>query len=437
MEKLNLKESNPTKDDNQNNQLESPLTDKYDSAESQTSDQSDQEIKTDLVNNHQLKKVDLNLKIVNLSIDDVSNEKHQFRKKSNSLQNDEHQMKSDFNKTAVQQFRKLSEVQGHKNNEMLVKHTKERMTQKFDLLEKETGVKLKKSTLNSENSQETLSSNDLNDGFKTDLNDHSSPEVLDYANSHDSESVSSFEVRHTTISAEKVKEQAAIRLEFELQKAQKDLKLRDEEIAKLSKIRREVEIELEDLTASLFEEANRMVQEAKHQKSKSDKALKEATMKNDVLQAEVKALKVLVRNSIPNSIGNSKQNSVKSTRSTATTSSQSKNSLDLIKNQFTPKLIKSPKNSLRAMIARTSIPFHSKTSKTSVKSLMKSEKRSCKKSPSNYELASEMTRYLNDSNQNDTTTLETLKEETNQCINDLKQFGEIDPIYYEEFLGNY
>lgn len=231
-----------------------------------------------------------------------------------------------------------------------------------------------------------------------------------------------------------MKEQAAIRLEFELQKAQKELKLRDEEISKLSRIRREVEMELEDLTASLFEEANKMVQEAKHASRKSDKKLQEATMKNDVLQAEVKALKVLVRNTIPNCSTNSRPGSLKGSKPASSSAPSSSNSLNLIKNQFTPKLIKSPKNSLRAIINRTSIPFHSRTSKMTVSSLRKSEKsRSCKKSPSNYELASEMSRYLNEPS-NESTVLEKVKEETEQCINDAKRFGEIDPIYYEEFL---
>lgn len=65
---------------------------------------------------------------------------------------------------------------------------------------------------------------------------------------------------------------------------------------------------------------------------------------------------------------------------------------------------------------------------------MKSEKRSCKKSPSNYELASEMSRYLADQQPTDVTTLGQVKEETDQCMRDLKKFGEIDPINYEEFL---
>lgn len=175
-----------------------------------------------------------------------------------------------------------------------------------------------------------------------------------------------------------------------------------------------------------------MVQEAKHAKSKSEKKLQEVTMKNDVLQAEVKALKVLVRNTIPNSTNTNRQGSFKSSKSTSTSSAASNNSLDLIKSQFTPKLIKSPKNSIRAIINRTSIPFHSRTSKITVSKLMKSEKRSCKKSPSNYELTSEMSRYHDPQQHHD--TLEKVKEETTQCINDLKKFGEIDPLYYEEFL---
>lgn len=45
----------------------------------------------------------------------------------------------------------------------------------------------------------------------------------------------------------------AIRLQSELENAKKELKLRDEEIERLSRIRTDVETELEDLTASLFQ----------------------------------------------------------------------------------------------------------------------------------------------------------------------------------------
>lgn len=59
--------------------------------------------------------------------------------------------------------------------------------------------------------------------------------------------------RSMSLSAAEVKEQAAVKLHYELKKAQEELKLRDAEVAKLNGIREKVEAELEDLTASLFE----------------------------------------------------------------------------------------------------------------------------------------------------------------------------------------
>jgi hypothetical protein len=50
-----------------------------------------------------------------------------------------------------------------------------------------------------------------------------------------------------------VKEQAFARLQEELSKAHQELRLRDEEVNRLSRVREEVEAELEDLTASLFQ----------------------------------------------------------------------------------------------------------------------------------------------------------------------------------------
>lgn len=49
------------------------------------------------------------------------------------------------------------------------------------------------------------------------------------------------------------KEQAFARLQNELKEAHEELKLRDEEVGRLSRIRQDVEAELEDLTASLFQ----------------------------------------------------------------------------------------------------------------------------------------------------------------------------------------
>ncbi|XP_025099265.1 guanine nucleotide exchange factor for Rab-3A-like isoform X2 [Pomacea canaliculata] len=95
------------------------------------------------------------------------------------------------------------------------------------------------------------------------------------------------------------KEHAYARLKEELTKAQQELKLRDEECEKLSKVRYQMEEELEDLTASLFEEANRMVQEAHIKRINTEKLLTEANEKIEVLQAEVAALKQLVLTSTP------------------------------------------------------------------------------------------------------------------------------------------
>lgn len=53
-------------------------------------------------------------------------------------------------------------------------------------------------------------------------------------------------------SVAEVKEQAMAKLQEELRNAYDKLKLKDEEVARLSRIRQDVESELEDLTASLF-----------------------------------------------------------------------------------------------------------------------------------------------------------------------------------------
>ncbi|XP_014672759.1 PREDICTED: rab-3A-interacting protein-like isoform X2 [Priapulus caudatus] len=78
-----------------------------------------------------------------------------------------------------------------------------------------------------------------------------------------------------------------------------EIKLKDEEVGKLSKVRDQVGLELQDLTASLFEEAHRMVREANERRVSVEKQLKEALSKIDVLDAEITALKRLVLASAP------------------------------------------------------------------------------------------------------------------------------------------
>lgn len=212
MEALDLKPpdaASQAKDD-QSNQLESPLTE-YDSAESSKSDQSDHDPTDSRFTNVKIANGasngrpsdELNAKIATLSIDDEHRNafKGETANTSNRNQNGVH-------RSTNEQQAKSNQVQGRmSDNEILVAQTKERITMKFDLLEKETGVRLKKSGLNflNSNSQETLSSHN-NDccSVRTNENEHSSPDEVDYAQSHDSESVSSFEVKHQTISAEKV-----------------------------------------------------------------------------------------------------------------------------------------------------------------------------------------------------------------------------------------
>ncbi|XP_076467224.1 guanine nucleotide exchange factor for Rab-3A-like [Babylonia areolata] len=97
------------------------------------------------------------------------------------------------------------------------------------------------------------------------------------------------------------KEHAYARLMAELSKAQRELELKDEECDKLCKLRGQMEEELDDLTASLFEEANKSIQDAHLQRIKAQKRLEDATHQIDILQGEVTALKHLVVTSTPSS----------------------------------------------------------------------------------------------------------------------------------------
>uniref|UniRef100_A0A8C1NFW4 RAB3A interacting protein (rabin3)-like 1 n=1 Tax=Cyprinus carpio TaxID=7962 RepID=A0A8C1NFW4_CYPCA len=98
-----------------------------------------------------------------------------------------------------------------------------------------------------------------------------------------------------------IKEKGTEFLREQLDAAQKELKLKDEECVRLSHVRNQLEQELEELTASLFEEAHKMVREANVKQAAAEKQLKEAQGKIDVLQAEVSALKTLVLTSTPSS----------------------------------------------------------------------------------------------------------------------------------------
>ncbi|XP_030070546.1 rab-3A-interacting protein isoform X2 [Microcaecilia unicolor] len=104
-----------------------------------------------------------------------------------------------------------------------------------------------------------------------------------------------------------VREKGYERLKEELAKAQMELKLKDEQCERLSKVRDQLGQELQELTASLFEEAHKMVREANVKQAAAEKQLKEAQGKIDVLQAEVAALKTLVLSTSPTSPTNELQ----------------------------------------------------------------------------------------------------------------------------------
>lgn len=108
-----------------------------------------------------------------------------------------------------------------------------------------------------------------------------------------------------------VREKGYERLKEELAKAQRELLLKDEECERLSKVRDQLGQELEELTASLFQEAHKMVREANVKQATAEKQLKEALGKIDVLQAEVQALKTLVLSSPTSPVGELPSSGVK------------------------------------------------------------------------------------------------------------------------------
>nr|XP_027210816.1 rab-3A-interacting protein-like [Penaeus vannamei] len=88
-------------------------------------------------------------------------------------------------------------------------------------------------------------------------------------------------------------------VEEELGKVKGELKHKAEEVERLSRIRDEVENELQELTANLFQEAHSMVHNANQRAASAERSLREAMMQVEVLQAEVTALKALVITSTP------------------------------------------------------------------------------------------------------------------------------------------
>ncbi|XP_034979242.1 guanine nucleotide exchange factor for Rab-3A isoform X3 [Zootoca vivipara] len=118
------------------------------------------------------------------------------------------------------------------------------------------------------------------------------PSAKDSAGGDENQSVAQLNVSRLRSSSVEIREKGSEFLKEELHRAQKELKLKDEECERLSKVREQLEQELEELTASLFEEAHKMVREANTKQAASEKQLREARGKVDsILFAEFQAWK--------------------------------------------------------------------------------------------------------------------------------------------------
>lgn len=115
-----------------------------------------------------------------------------------------------------------------------------------------------------------------------------------------------------SFSVDEIRAHAFEKLQEELMKAKEALQLKDEQVSQLSKVRDEMDREIEELTANLFQEAHKMVNEANVGQAAAQKRLQEANGKIEVLQAEVQALKTLVITSTP-SMPSNHSNSTKKT----------------------------------------------------------------------------------------------------------------------------
>ncbi|XP_022528143.1 guanine nucleotide exchange factor for Rab-3A isoform X3 [Astyanax mexicanus] len=129
-----------------------------------------------------------------------------------------------------------------------------------------------------------------------------------------------YNVSRLRSSSLEIREKGTEFLREQLDAAQKELKMKGEECERLSHVRDQLEQELEELTASLFEEAHKMVREANVKQAAAEKQLKEAQGKIDVLQAEVSALKTLVLTSTPSSPNRQLHPQLQSTGSKAASS---------------------------------------------------------------------------------------------------------------------
>ncbi|VDP00591.1 unnamed protein product [Soboliphyme baturini] len=89
-------------------------------------------------------------------------------------------------------------------------------------------------------------------------------------------------------------EELICNLKHRLASAEMELALKAEKCGKLQEMQENVDSEIQELTASLFQEAYRIAAEANDRRALTEKLLQEANGKVEVLQAEVEALKIIV-----------------------------------------------------------------------------------------------------------------------------------------------
>lgn len=269
--------------------------------------------------------------------------------------------------------------------EDLVKECKVRMANTFDTLEAETGIRL------TEDGGLCMVAQEANNLLKKSTNpfaNHSTP-ANTYVTSHPLLP----NEPNQSASANNLRGLDHVRMEKELRRLKEELALKNDIVEKMCRIRTQVEAELEDLTASLFEEANKMVYTANVLRDRTEKDLVEATLKIDMLTAEVDALKLLVITSTPSR----------------------------------------PNPHLHPQIGNTSSPSRNARKGQSDKHQSNGNskaKTAVKKSPSNYELG-------NGSNKEELSDRGGNSQETDdllQILEESQEIGELDPLYYTEFI---
>lgn len=252
--------------------------------------------------------------------------------------------------------------------EDLITESKQRMTTKFNELEEETGIK-------------------LNHNGRC-LEDD--PQINDMTNTPVCTSLPKGGLPLETNVCSRLRDLEYVRMEKELKRLKEEVKLKNEIVDKMCRIRSQVESELEDLTVSLFEEANKMVYQANVLRDRAEKDLIEANLKIDMLSAEVDALKVLVITSTP-----SRPNA-----------------------HLHPQL-----NSPRRNKKSDSTKDDDASSKAAKQPSMPT------KSPSNYELGANHKEKTVSSQGSDVDHSDELN-----FLEDASEIGEIDPLYFEEFI---